>query len=613
MMNDAELVHTRKHFPEHLFEFVKRKQSFPYDWVTDSSKYDLPFSERSAFYNNLTKENISEERYLHALNFYKAAGCTDMGTFSDKYLLLDTLLLTDCFLAFRNKLFSEYKIDPCHYLTLPHYAWDSMLFSTKVKIELLTEIDMVHFFLKGCRGGITNSVKKFSKASNKYVGEENVKDEIFLALFDAVSLYSWALKQPLPAGDFRWMTQQEIDDFDLSKIDVFGDVGFVLEVDLNYCRKIHHAHQQFPFCPEYMIPPNSFSKHPKLLCTLYDKKKYVIHYRMLKLALKHGLILEKIHRGISFRQARILEPYIDKTIALRQAAKNDFEKTIFKFCCNSIYGRCLMNTRNRLDLTLCTDPEQYQKLVCDNFFKRSVIYDDNLAAVHRLKKYIKHSSPVQIAQCILDVSKCKIYEFYYEFLLPNFKDSLQLILQDTDSLLVEAKGDLYKFMSENMDQFDTSDFPKDHSLHSDRNKKIPGVFTEEFNGDPIKFVVSLRPKMYSVTTVNSEKKRGKGVKTSTLQKEITVSDYLDCLFQRKDFSHDQCSIISKKHVLYTVKTKKKTLSSYDDKRMVENNGITTISYGYCYFEDHRLQLSKVHEELLTKFSCEIEDEENLQT
>ena len=135
------------------------------------------------------------------------------------------------------------------------------------------------------------------------------------------------MNQPLPTGGFKWVTPDEISRL-VSK-------GYLLEVDVRYPKELHDSHDDLPFTFEKM----EINKVAKLVPNLYNKEKYAIHSRALDQALKHGLILEKVHRIIEFNQSAWLKPYIDFNKDLRTKAKNDFEKDFFKLMNNSVQWR----------------------------------------------------------------------------------------------------------------------------------------------------------------------------------------------------------------------------------------------------------------------------------
>ena len=140
--------------------------------------------------------------------------------------------------------------------------------------------------------------------------------------------------QNLPKGGFAWVEEN----LDSKFWDVPEDskVGYYLEVTLEYPRELHDAHKDLPFCPEHRAPPGS--KQKKLLTTLYDKERYVLHYRSLQQALNHGLVLKKVHRALKFNQSPWLKKYIDFNSLKRAEAINDFEKLFYKLLNNAVYG-----------------------------------------------------------------------------------------------------------------------------------------------------------------------------------------------------------------------------------------------------------------------------------
>ena len=95
----------------------------------------------------------------------------------------------------------------------------------------------------------------------------------------------------------------------------------------------------------FLAERKKLRKVEKLVTSIEDKEKYVIHISALKQALNHGLILIKVHRVIEFRKEAWLKPYIDMNTKLRTEAKNDFEKEFFKLMNNTVFRETMENVR----------------------------------------------------------------------------------------------------------------------------------------------------------------------------------------------------------------------------------------------------------------------------
>jgi len=154
---------------------------------------------------------------------------------------------------------------------------------------------------------------------------------------------------------------------------------YILEVDLHYPKELHDYHSDFPLAPENQ-------NLPKLLTTLYDKERYVVHYSILKLYLKMGLKLKKIHKVLEFNQSDWLKKYIDFNTDLRKKAKNDFEKDFFKLKNNAPFGKSMENIPNRVDIKLCSNAKKVEKLIAKPNFESRTIFTENLVAIHMKKK-----------------------------------------------------------------------------------------------------------------------------------------------------------------------------------------------------------------------------------
>ena len=287
-------------------------------------------------------EDISDIDYRHANNVFKVFKLENLGDYHDLYVQGNTLLLADVFNNFRDTCIKEYELDPAHFLSLPGLAWQACLKKTNIELELLTNYDMLLMVEEGIRGGICHSIHRYAKANNKYMKNYNINEESsYIQYLDANDLYGWAMSKKLPANEFKWLDSNKINEEFIKNYNENNKKGYILKVDVMYPKKLHDLYSDLQFLPERM----EINKCKKLVCNLYDKKKYVVHIKSLKQALNHGLKLKKIHRVIEFNQKALLKPYIDMNTELRKLARNGFEKDLFKLMNNSVFEKTMENMR----------------------------------------------------------------------------------------------------------------------------------------------------------------------------------------------------------------------------------------------------------------------------
>ena len=327
--------------------------------------------------------------------------------------------------------------------------------------------------------------------------------------------------------------------------------------------------------------------HEKLIPNLRSKKNYTLHYRNLKLYLSLGMRLQKIHRILKFKQSPWLKHYIDFNTVQRTAARNDFEKDFFKLMNNSMFGKTMENLRNRRKIDITGGDVSFRKMVAQSTFKSFTIFHEHLVAVERLQSELTLNRPIYTGLCVLDLSKILMYNFHYNYVKQKYpREKSKLLFTDTDSLVYKIQTrDLYHDMKEDEHLFDFSGYPNDHFCYSNANKKVIGKMKDELNGKCMVEFVGLRAKMYSVkykSTSNEFQtmKKAKGVKKYVVKKHIDHEDYKKALFECKRYMHRMNSIRSEKHRVYTVGQNKSTLFSYDDKRYILSDGITTLAYGH---------------------------------
>ena len=499
---------------------------------------------------------------------------------------------------YRNVCIDNYGLDRLWYYTAPGLAWDAALKISKIELELLTNPDMYLMVENGIRGGISTIMKRYAKANNPYVNDfDPEKENIYIQYLDANNLYGWAMSQPLPVDEFKWMNELELQNWNR----LCEGKGCILEVDLEYSKELHDTHNEYPLAPERL----RVNKVNKLIPNLNNKGKYVIHHKNLKQYLDLGLKLIKIHRGVKFNEKAWLKAYIQLNTNLRTKGTTEFEKDFFKLMNNSVFGKTMENIRNRIDVRLVTEEKELEKLVKKPNFDRINIFTKDLVAVHMKKTTIKLHKPIYLGMSILDLSKTLMYDFHYNFIKPKYGNNASLLFTDTDSLCYEIKTkDFYKDISDDVTEwFDTLNYEKSHpsGIPTGMNKKVIGMMKDEAGGRQITEFVGLRSKLYAYNIqkyeglcgkgfcdgscdkdecIGTGGKKCKGVKKVVVKNEITLEDYKNCLFTKEDQQRTMNAIRSRKHNIHTESITKTALSANDDKRIILEDGINTLALGH---------------------------------
>ncbi|XP_077262596.1 uncharacterized protein LOC143897664 [Temnothorax americanus] len=343
-------------------DLLTRKGVFPYEYVDSVDKLrETELPPREAFYSSLTDETARESDYEHATKVWRRFRVRDLGEYSDLYLKTDVLLLADIFENFRDACSASYGLDPAHYYTLPGYTWDAMLRYTGVRFELLTDIDMVLHVPTHDSSQLTT----------------------YLMYYDVNNLYGWAMSESLPYANFQWLDDPE--NFDATTVPADSDVGYILEVDLEYPRDLHDAHADLPLCPTRDKPP--------------------------------GMRLTRVCRVLRFAQSPWLRVYIELNTALRTRASNEFERNLYKLINNAVFDKTMENVRDHVDVRLVTRWDgRYgaEALIAKpNFHSRSV-FSENLVAIELRRLEVKLNKPIYVGMSILEISKTRLYEFHYE-------------------------------------------------------------------------------------------------------------------------------------------------------------------------------------------------------
>ena len=143
--------------------------------------------------------------------------------------------------------------------------------------------------------------------------------------------------------------------------------------------------------------------------------------------MNHGLKFKKIHRAIEFNKKEWLKLYIDMNTELRKAAKNDFEKDLFKLMNNSVFGKTMENIRKHRDIKLVTTDKKRSKLVSEPNYRTINLISEDLSIIEMKKNKVKMNKLTYLGLSILKISKTLMYEFWYDYMNQNIRIMLDCV------------------------------------------------------------------------------------------------------------------------------------------------------------------------------------------
>ena len=208
---------------------------------------------------------------------------------------------------------------------------------------------------------------------------------------------------------------------------------------------------------------------------------------------------------------------------LRKAAKNDFEKYLFKLMNNAVSGKAMKNITKHRDIKLVTTDKKRSKLVSEPNYHTINLISEDLSIIEMKKTKVKMNKPIYLGLSVLEISKTLMYEFWYDYMKPKYDNNVKLCYMDTESFIMNTKtNDFYKDIANDVDsRFDLSNYEANRPLPMGKNKKFIGLMKDELGGKIITEFVTLRLKTYSyLTDDGKEDKKAKGTKKCGIKRMI---------------------------------------------------------------------------------------------
>ena len=243
-------------------------------------------------------------------------------------------------------------------------------------------------------------------------------------------MYGWEISGYLPYGRFKWL--KNVDGSDVASIGKKSQIGYILEVDLEYPDEIHELHNDYPLAPEkYAVFDDMLSRYckkiadeyeikvgdvKKLIPNLGNKTNYVVHYRNLQLYLSLKMKLSKIHEVLKYKQSDWMKKYINFNTEKKNNAANDFQEDFFKLMIDSVHGKTMENLRKRINLRLENNAKDFLKFTSRLTHLTHKIFDKTFAAIHEIKSILMLNKPIYVGFTVLEISQWLMNDFHWNFI-----------------------------------------------------------------------------------------------------------------------------------------------------------------------------------------------------
>lgn len=367
--------------------------------------------------------------------------CKNYFDFVSIYTKFNLYILVEILQSFRKNFFDLTNIEIGRYNSLPTFAFDSVLNISSSEFEKIQNNDVNIFFRKGITKNL--SIVNIDHLKNF----QNKETLVFIDINNIFSLMA-ILKSYIPIGGFEIIPLSNCKNLNWLTIETEEDVGYFLEVDLYYPDNLHSKHSDFPLAPELFkvnfknlsdLSQNIFnvcSKSKKYytnkcLLTFHDRKKYVIHFKLLKFYLHLGMQLTKIHKIIKFNQKPCLKNAIENINLKLQNCKNQFKKNQYEIFFNNLFKNTIQEKNRETHIKIDTNKKQFLQDSFSKMFKSCKLIENNcIKSEHLVAFSLNEINPLfYLGFTFLELQKLYLYDLYYNKLMQfnSFNNKINLI------------------------------------------------------------------------------------------------------------------------------------------------------------------------------------------
>lgn len=610
----------RKRYPwvsDNEIDHILRKNIFPYKFFTDSTKLDVviadfikifePVNENTKFFSERVTVEDLQKSYEDTKHVIETFHCDNARDYHDLYLCCDVMQLADIFNRSMEILWESHKIHLPRYIGMPSATWAAFLrYNPSMRIPLFENTFFAEFFKGMLRGGLTSAVVRHANSDENHS----------IIYLDVNGLYPFVMqKYKYPCANLKFVPmgwEGELCNVKLKEyFETFErtSTGMCFCVDLMIPDYVKELTDMYPFAPEHRrIYKEYFSDFERkeltpflkrwseanegakmteftgLVCTLYPKEKYNVHWRLLKFYMEHGVIVTKVYFGISFDEGYYLDGYIRMNIEIRNTRKDELGKKLYKDCGNCIYGKTLENPIKRNTFEIIRDKVKLQGLLQEGKVAAISPIDDLGWVVRMDGDDIILDKPTYIGACVCEYSKLHMYTLLYDKLMKIFptvpgenERGCQLIYTDTDSFIVKVRHPVDERITCPEDLFAYIK-RKDPSLIGPIGGQVK---SETGENDTIKEIIALRSKVYAYETLSGHiDRRAKGTTHEAQETQLNWEAYRNALETLKAFVAENTQFKRESFLINSIIVGKDALTVNDGKRFICRDGIHTHAFGY---------------------------------
>ena len=600
-----------------MCEVVTRKNSLPYTYFTDEDKINEPIEE---IMDTLSPE---EQRVARALGF------DTTGDWLRLYLMSDVLLLRCVFERARRQLRETHHVLFDRYVGLPSTTWHAWIKSLAMLPEDRRPVIPLYnsdseglFFKRMVRGGVTCASKRYA-----------VSDPTHTILYlDVNGLYPHVMRRAFPAGElcFTPMTASAQATMMALTHHAFVDrvctmwknghkwsyggkeyAGGAFEVDMHLPPEHHDRFAQFPLAPEHVEIEESVYEDNEYLstsqasspedgkerkngfkglaCTLWPKRRYQVHWRVLLWYIRQGMVVDHVHYMTLWTEERpYLRDYVEMNMRLRDQHRDELTRTLYKLMGNALYGKTFENPFNHTGVSVVSNELKLYGLL-EQGRVHSIIYQGrNGSLIVNEGERVVLDKPSYIGAIVLEYAKLHMYKLFYEKLnraFPIQEGKMELLYTDTDSFVVRVEHPPEMRPGGGTDISRILRHINDSQTAAGKREVIgiAGGLTKSETGedDYIAEFCALRAKSYAYRTAKGKSDvKAKGTTHEAQQRELDIEKYKKVLRENSTLCLENQRIARSHFDLHSVTQVRVALSANDGKRWICANGIDTLPFGH---------------------------------